>query len=230
MRLTIRLSLFVVLGAVVCTSPAAGRQGARGRVLGTVAQADRARLAGVAAQAGANVYACEVLETDDGGVMRVQVGTSQIYLSAISATQLEGEFNEIRAHIIRGTLAFSSPSSSNFSLETPAGILRAEGGQSVAGQVIITGPHEMVVSASNGDLLLDTWGEFRSIPEGKSARIEFGSTLEVTCTDRGGGDAPQQVRHPYAQRKIVFYLLPAAAVGLPSYFLWRNMTESDSTP
>lgn len=229
MRLIGRLCIVALAVAGLSISSAMGG-GLHGRVLGIVAQADRAHLGGVTAAAGADVYACDPLDTDEGGVLRVQVGSSQIYLSALSAAMLEEESHEIRALVIRGNIGFSSPASSNFALETPAGILRADGGQAVAGQVAITGPHEMVISAVRGNLLLDTWGEFRSIPEGKSARIDFGSTMEVVCSDKGGAAEPQQVPHAYSQQKIGFYIIATGAVGIPSYFLWRDLTESDSKP
>lgn len=228
MRWIARLCLVAFVGAALCNSPARGG-GVHKKVLGTVVQADRAHLDGAVAAAGADVYACDPLDTDEGGTLRLQVGSSQVYLSALSAAALEEESQRTQVLLIRGTIAFSSPASSSFALETPAGILRADGGQSVAGQVAITGPGKMLISAIRGNLMLDTLGEFRSIPEGKSAQIDFGSTLEVSCSDKGGG-APDQVQRPYVQHKIGFYLVATAVVGVPSYFLWRELCESESKP
>lgn len=228
MRSIVRFCLVAFVSAALCNLPARGG-GVHKKVLGTVVQADRAHLDGAIAAAGADVYACDPFDTDEGGALRLQVGSSQLYLSALSAAALEEESQRTQVLVIRGTMSFSSPASSNFALETPAGILRADGGQAVAGQVAIVRPGEMVISAIRGDLLLDTWGEFRSIPEGKSAHIDFGSTLEVSCSDKGGGGA-NEVQHPYVERKIAFYLVATAVVGVPSYFLWRNLTESESKP
>ena len=230
MRLSVRLAPFLFAGAFVCSLPLMGSQGAHSNALGTVAQADHARLANVQASAGADVYSCEPLETDEGGLLRVQVGTSQIYLGPLSATQLEGESGDVRAHIMRGTLTFSTPAASNFAVETPAGILRAESGQSAAGQVVVTGPHEMVVSASRGSLLLDTWGEFRTISEGQSARIEFGSTIEVVCSNKRGADQKQDPPHTRKDNKLAFYVIMGAGTVIPSYFIWQELTESESKP
>lgn len=228
MRFIVRLFLFACVGLSVCALLArAGR--VHKKVLGTVAQADRAHLGGAAAAAGADVYSCDPLETDDGGLMRVQVGSNQIYLAGSSSAALEAEANEIRALVIRGSMSFSLPASGNLTLETPAGVLRADRDQPASGQVVLTGPREMVISAVHGDLLLDTWGEFRSIPEGRSARIQFGSTLAVACSDSGGAESPQ-VRSAYSQHKIVFALVTAGVVGVPSYFIWRELTESESKP
>lgn len=229
MRLIVRLCLLACIGVPLCAS-AALAGGVHRKVLGTVAQADRARLGGAVAAAGADVYACDPLDTDEGGVLRVQVGSGQIYLAALSSAALEQEPNETRAMVIRGSVGFSAPASSNFALETPAGVLRADHGQPASGQVVVTGPREMVITAVRGDLLLDTWGEFRSIPEGRSARIQFGSTLEVACSDPGGADQPQTARPAYARNKIVFDLVATAAVAVPSYFIWREVTESKSEP
>jgi hypothetical protein len=232
MRKLIRLALSVFVGAAVCTLPAMGGQGTHGSVVGTVAQADRAHVDTATASAGADVYSCEMLETDEGGMLRVQVGSSQIYLGSLSATQLESEGSEVRAHVIRGMLSFSTPASSNFALETPAGILRAESGQSVTGQVAVTGPHEMVVTATHGSLLLDTWGEFRTIPEGQSAHIDFGSTIEVVCSNKGTASNQQQdpQRGLTSRKKLGFYLIMGTATVVPTYFIWQEMTESESKP
>jgi hypothetical protein len=228
MRSIARFFVVACVAAALCSLPASG--GVHRRALGTVVQADRAHLGGATALAGADVYACDPLETDEGGVLRVQIGSSQIYLAGLSAATLADESDETRALVIRGTISFSSSASGHFALETPAGVLRADGGRSLGGQVTVTGPHEIFISAVRGNLLLDTWGEFRSIPEGKSARIEFGSTLEVACSDNSGAEDPQQVRTPYAQRKIVFDVVATTAVALPSYFVWREMAESKSEP
>jgi hypothetical protein len=229
MRSIARYFVVACVGATVWGVPARGG-GVHRRPLGTVVQADRAHLGGATALAGADVYACDPLDTDDGGVLRVQVGSSQIYLTGLSAAMLEDESNETRVLVIRGTTTFSSPASAHFALETPAGVVRADGDQSVAGEVTVTGPHEIFISAVRGSLLLDTLGEFRSIPEGKSARLEFGSSLEVACSEKGGADEPQEVRTAYARPKIAFDIVATAAVALPSYFIWREMAESKSEP
>jgi len=229
MRLSVRLAPLLIVGALVCSWPVMGGQGHSG-ALGTVAQADHARLANVQASAGADVYACELLEADEGGLLRVQVGTSQIYLGPLSATQLEGESGDVRAHIIRGTLTFSTPAASNFAVETPAGILRAESGQSAAGQVTVTGPHEMVVSASRGSVLLDTGGEFRTIPGGQSARIEFDGSIEVVCSSKSAGNDPPPQKAFASRKKLGFYIIMGTATVVPSYFIWQEMTESESKP
>ena len=229
MRSIARYFVVGCVGAALCGLPARGG-GVRRQALGTVVQADRAHLGGTTAVAGADVFACDPLDTDEGGVLRVQVGSSQIALAGLSAAMLEDEWHETRVLVIRGTTSFSSPANGHFALETPAGVLRADGNHSVAGQVAVTGPHEILISAVRGNLLLDTLGGFRSIPEGKSARIEFGGTLEVGCSDRGGADGSQQAPSAYARRKIAFAIVASAAVALPSYYIWRKVAESPSKP
>jgi len=230
MNTTNRLIPLLFVGALACSLPVKGSQGARSNVLGTVAQADHARLANVPASAGADVYACDPLETDEGGLLRVQVGTSQIYLGPSSASQLESEANEVRALVMRGTLTFSIPASSNFSIETPAGILRAESGQPAAGQVVVTGPHGIVVSASRGSLLLDTGGEFRTVAEGQSARIEFDSTIEAVCSNKREGNDPPPQKALASRKKLGFYVIMGTATVVPGYFIWQELTESESKP
>ena len=143
------------------------------RVLGVVSQTDRAHLDSQNAVMGADIYSCDSLDTEDAGAMRVQIGPSQVYLSAASAAQLEDDGNEIQVLITSGTVGFSEPASGNISIRTPAGLVRPASGSMTAGEVTFKGPKEIVISAMRGGLTLDNGGELRTIPEGKSADVTF---------------------------------------------------------
>jgi hypothetical protein len=198
------------------------------RVLGVVSQTDRAHLDSQNAVMGADIYSCDSLDTEDAGAMRVQIGPSQVYLSTASAAQLEDDGNEIQVLITSGTVGFSEPASGNVSIRTPAGLVRPASGAMTAGEVTFKGPKEIVISAMRGSLTLDNGGELRTIPEGKSADVTFEDSLEQGCHDAGADEQQQQ---PRAYRKpIGFYIIATAALGVPSYLLWRELTESDSKP
>ncbi len=224
MRHVARFCLILLCFAALSNSPTFA---AHRRVLGVVTQTDRGHLDSQNAVMGADIYSCDNIDTDEGGALRVQVGSSQVYLSAASAAALEDDGNEIQVLINAGTVGFSEPASGDISIRTPAGIVRAAGG-SAAGEVTFKGPKEIVISAMRGSLTLDNGGELRTIPEGKSADVTFEDSLEQGCHDAGADE--QQQQRPYMRKPIGFYIIATAALAVPSYLLWRELTESDSKP
>jgi len=217
----------LLLVLVSCTALLAGPAfGGHRRVLGVVSQTDRGHLDSQDAQLGANIYSCDLLDTNTGGEMRVRIAQDQLYLSAMSAAQLEDEGTDIQVLAEAGTVAFSEPSTGNISVRTPAGVVRADGGMAVAGQVTFKSTTELIITAMHGNLVLDNGGELRTIPEGKSADVTFADTLAAGCHDAAAADTPQS-NPPH---KIGFAWIVPPATAIPIYFLWRNLTESQSKP
>ncbi len=226
MRHVARFCLILLCFAALYNSPAFA---AHRRVLGVVSQTDRGHLDSQNAVMGADIYSCDSLDTNDGGTMRVQVGSSQVYLAAGSSAALEDDGTEIQVLAMAGTVGFSEPASGQISIRTPAGIIRAAGGSAAAGEVTYKGPKELLISAMRGNLALDNGGELRTIPEGKSADVTFDDNLDQGCHDESA--AQQQAQHgPVMHRPIGFYIIVTAALAVPSYLLWRELTESDSKP
>lgn len=228
MRFAPRIGCLALCLAIAGQLPALARARSR-RVLGIVVETERGHLDNALAQLGADVYSCDRLETEPNGVLRVSVGASQFFLSATSLAALEDDGNAIQAVSMGGTVGFSSPASANFSVRTPAGIVRAAGDQAASGQVTYLGPQKLLISAIHGDLTLDSGVEPRTIPEGRSAEVTFDSGLDEGCHDESAAADQTQVK-PYAQRKIAFYLIMGAAAAISSYFIWRDIAESASTP
>jgi len=191
-----------------------------------VIQTNLAKLDNSTAVVGADIYSCDMLETDDAGALRATVASGQVYLSALSAAQLEDEVSAIQVLALRGTVGFSSPAAGDITIRTPAGIVRGASG-SVAGQVTFTGPKQLLITAIRGDLFLDNGGELRAIPEGKSATVTFEDNLDAGCHEEA---AEQQPQHPIVRRKIGFYIIMGAAVGIPTILIWHSISESDSKP
>ncbi|HKV06066.1 MAG TPA: hypothetical protein VJO53_13300 [Candidatus Acidoferrales bacterium] len=225
MRFVAGIGVTVLFAASLCVSPA---QAAHRKVLGVVAQADHARLDGSTAVVGADVYSCDTLETDEGGTLRVRVGSSQVFLSSLSSAALEDDSGAIQVVMTSGTVGFSEPASDEISIRTPAGIVRAAGGQAATAQVTLTGPKELVVSAIHGDIALDNGGALQSIPEGKSADVTFEENLEPGCHDEG--ETLNSSRRVYPQHKIGFDIIGPVVLGGTAYWLWQEETESESKP
>lgn len=228
MRFGFQAICVALCAGLLWQAPAVARTRASRRVLGVVVQADRAHLDNATAVLGANVYSCDRLSTDEGGVLRVKVGSSQLFLSALSTAALEDEGSAIQALAMGGTVGFSTPGADGFSMRTPAGILRGTSGQEASGQVTFAGPHEILITSIRGDLTLDTGGEFRTIPDGKSANVTFENGIDNSCHEEAA--ANQSQTNPYSRPRIGFYLAMGGGMALASYFIWQETTESDSKP
>lgn len=198
---SIRMAL--VVGALACISGAAWA--GRGRALGSVSQANNSLVDNQSALAGASVYACDVLDTDQYGDLRVQFHGSQIALGTSSEVVLDGSPDAVRVIVISGSISFSTPSSAALIIHTPAGDLREASGQAYTGTVTITGSNELVVSTVRGDIVLNAGGALHTVPAGKSARITFDHPAEAACHDSG------YARSPANADKIGFVLIRASA-------------------
>jgi hypothetical protein len=223
MRPAARVCLVLMICAALFVSPSLA---AHRRALGVVSATDRGHLDSKDAKVGADIYSCDSLDTNDGGDLRVRIGANQLYLSAMSSAQLEDDRLTVQVLAESGTVAFSEPSTGNISIRTPAGTIRAEGAYAVAGEVTYKNANELVITAMKGNLTLDTNGQLREIPQGKSADVTFEDALSEGCHDEGGLDENGQ----FPRAKIAFYYIIPEALAIPSYLLWQEMTESESKP
>jgi hypothetical protein len=236
MRRVVRIGMTLGAAAALFLTPTFGGSGnpngnghahngvhAHGRVLGVVSQTNLAHIDQSNAEMGSNVYSCEDLTADDTGSMRVRIGAAQIFIAAQSSAELEDDSDEIVVLADSGTVGFSEPSTASLIIRTPAGIVRAEGGSAAAGEITYKSATELLITAMHGNLTLDSGGELRTIPEGKSADVTFEDALTQACHRAA---APLQPTND----KIGFFILVPAALMVPSYILWQEMTESDSKP
>lgn len=199
--------------------------------LGLVIQAQEAQIGTAVVAVGTTVYPGDTIVTDTGGTLRLKVGGSQVYLLASSAATLSQNAQMVHALVARGTVGFSSNGTDQFGLEIPEGIVSAAKGEPAYGQVTLTGPREVVISAYRGTLVLDNDGEMHSIPAGKSYRVsmdlEPASTPPQEAAGVGGKDhdivAP---RH----RHLVFDLIVLGTMAAVSGIIYYEVTQSPSIP
>jgi hypothetical protein len=205
--------------------------------LGLVTQATLAQLGDAKAAIGTTVYPGDTLATDQGGMLRLKVGTSQIYLLAASSATLNQNSSAIYATVKSGTVGISTTSSDPVSLEIPEGILRPAAGSAAYGQVTIVAPNEVVISAYSGDLVLDNDGEMHTIPAGKSVRVtmdlvrdsaaDAADPQEAAGAQTGGSHHQMRAaRH----RHLVFDTIVVAGAAIGGYFLYQHFTISPSSP
>jgi hypothetical protein len=196
--------------------------------LGMVIQAEEAQLGSAKATVGATVYPGDSIATDIGGTMRLKVGSGQVYLLSSSGATLSENTVAFHAVINRGTVGFSSAAVEPFELETPLGIVRPAAGPAY-GQVTLTGPREIIVSAYRGDLIIDNDGELHTIPEGKSFRVTM--DLDPAQPNASAAQGPYGTGvKPAVNPHILLKLTAVAAVAVGTYFLYRELSESPSKP
>lgn len=195
------------------------------KALGRVAEAEHAHLDGVSAVTGATIYAGDAIDTEDPGVLRLRMANGQLYFTGASAATLSEHSGVAAAKLVRGTASFSIPDSTRFELDTPAGILRGSGQNFIRGQVAINNPHELIVWAVRGDLILDNDGELHTIPEGKTFRVVIEDDSAAPST---GDDTPQGRRRK--KRKLAFFLIFGGAVAATAALLWHYNVESPADP
>jgi hypothetical protein len=196
--------------------------------LGMVIQADEALLGSAKATVGATVYPGDSIATGTGGTMRLKVGAGQLYLLSGSAATLAENTSTFHALVNRGTVGFSSAAAEPFELETPLGVVRPAAGATY-GQVTLTGPREMIVSAYRGDLVVDNNGEVHTIPEGKSFRVSMDLDPVQPQPNAAQGPYGTGVK-PAVNPHLLLKLTAVAIVGVGTYFIYRELSESPSKP
>jgi hypothetical protein len=226
LRLTARSCLIILLISGLLDIPAFA---AKERPLGLVIQALEAHVDDATLAVGTTLYSGDTVATDVGGALRLKLGGSQLYLLGSSAATLTQNPAILHALVSRGTVGFSSDGTERIELEIPQGVIRAVDGQPAYGQVTITGPQEVVISAYRGDLNLDNDGEVHTIPTGKTYRVtmDLEPAAQPAPPSASSGDSPIVAPR---RRRLVFDLILVGGTAIASYFIWRELSESPSKP
>lgn len=209
--------LIAFLAAAFCAASAARAANASNqRPLGSVTETTSSHLNGLSALRGSNVYPGDVVETDTAGALHLRLGSGQLFLSASSSVSLEQRGQLAKVTLAKGSASFSLPDPLQFELETPAGTLRGSGTHATRGQVVIFSSHQIVVTASRGDLILDNDGELHIIPEGKSYRIVIEQDASAVLS------AAASAKHARPHRKLFFFPLADPATVASLIPLWPS--------
>lgn len=167
---------------------------------------------------GTTVFAGDALETQAGGMLRLRVGSSQLYLLGASAATLVQSTAVPQAHILRGTVGLSTIAPSPLELDTPLGIVRAEKGGAAYGQVRIVSPEEIVLTSFHGNLTIDYEGDTHTIESGKSYDVTFEAATPQDSSFVSADNGKKR-------RRIVTAIV-AGAMVLTGYFVWQEWSES----
>lgn len=186
-----------------------------------VALANLAHIGKANAAGGTTVYPGDTLDTGPGGELRLTIANGQVYLLSDSAANVLRSGSVLQAAIVRGTIGFSSLSSEQFQIITPEGIVEAA--ESVAyGQVMMTGPNDIVVSAYSGALTLHRGSQTLTINAGQSYYVSL--VPDPQPPQRKAGVVPAYNYH------LVWRIAVVSAAGGIGYWLWRIYCESPIDP
>jgi hypothetical protein len=185
--------------------------------LATLAHVGRANAAG-----GTTVYPGDTLDTASGGELRLTVGAGQVYLLSDTAANILRSGAILQAAIVRGTIGFSSLTDHQFQIVAPEGIIEAADGLPAYGQVTITGPNDIVISAYTGALVLHRGAQTLLVKAGDSYYVSLVPDPEPP--QRRAGVIPAYNYH------LVWRIIVVAAAGGIGYWLWRTYCESPIDP
>lgn len=210
------------LPGVANSTPAADTESKEpAKAFGIVILADHAHVSAADASAGATVYSGDSVDTGVGGELRLMIGKGQLYLLSTSAADLVRAGELPRASVVRGTVGFSSLTARQFVLDTPEGSIRAANDRPAYGQVTLTGPKEMTITAFSGALLLQR--------NDQQLEIEAGQSYDVALVPDPAAQGPAGQTRAYND-KLIWKLIVIAGAGLAGYFFWRHFSESPKDP
>jgi hypothetical protein len=203
--------------------------------LGLVTQAENAHIGSANVAIGTTIFPGDILATEAGGALRLNFGSSQLYLLSASSATLSQNASATMVHAVvgRGTVGFSSNGTDHIELEIPQGILRAANSEPAYGQVTIVGPLEVIISTYRGTLSLDHDGEVRDIPAGRSYRVTM--DLEPAAAAATQPQAPAGVggsgtKPALNTATLAWAIVAVGAAGGVAYVIWDVLSESSSTP
>lgn len=231
MRSIARSCLIALLICGLLDVPAfAANDNSLGKSLGMIIESNTAGLGKTVATVGTTVYPGDSLWTDPGGILRLKMGAGQIYLLSSSSATLGGNSDATWATVSRGTVGFSSSASQRLELVIPEGVLRAANGQPAFGQVTITSPNEVVISAYSGALVLDNAGDLHTIGAGTSFRVTM-ALEDDTQKPEGSETSPEIKFIPQKRRHLLFALILTGVLAAGfAYPIYLELSESPSKP
>ncbi len=194
---------------------------AEAKPFGVVALADHAHVSAAAASNGATVYPGDAVDTEGGGTLRLTIGKGQVYLLSSSAANLGQKAEVLNASVLRGTVGFSSLTAQQFELQTPEGVISAANGLPAFGQVTLTGPRELTVTAFKGSLLLERNDQKLTILEGQS--------YDVAVVPNEPSQGPAGVKSAYNDHLVWKLIVIGVAAGV-GYWLWQHFSQSPASP
>jgi hypothetical protein len=205
-----RTGLVALLSLTLVSSATSGM-----RPLGLVLQAEGAQLGRIIAQPGTTVFAGDTMITGPAGMLRLRVGTSQVYLRPNTLARLAETESGIRADLERGTVGFSTPGNREETILVRAADVdvRAQTSQPTHGELTLVSDTELLVSCYAGSVDVIVGPELYSVPQGNTYQV----SLEQRQDPAGAGAE----RGRRARRVAAFAVLFGTAVGVTLIVLYN---------
>ena len=201
--------------------------------LGIVTQSSKGHLSASDASAGATIYDGDRLLTDAGGVLRLRIGASWLYLPGQSDVTLHGATTGALADLFGGSLVFSSAQASAMEIRAREARIRAAGNVPTIAQISVVGPKELRVTARRGALELTYRDERERIPEGASYRVLLDPSpddIPPAMNGRGPGSWPVKTPRPSGKTGKGFFLIIAGGTAWGTAWALHEAWESPDRP
>ncbi|MCL6566595.1 MAG: hypothetical protein K6U09_09255 [Acidobacteriia bacterium] len=211
---TVRCLLVAILVTGLVQTPL---HASAARVLGVVVQGKNAQLNRAAVAGGTTVFAGDLLTTESEGLLRLRLGTSQLYLLENSAARLIAESGRLLVAVERGSLGFSLTDPAPVAVQFDDTLVRPASTGGVHGRLSALGPGEIVVSSLHGTLEVVSGSERFLVSEGSAYRI----LIEQEPEGVGKADA--------RRRRILTILAGTLALGaLTGLILYHALRSPDA--
>jgi hypothetical protein len=210
--------LLVVLGLLFFESPVpASPSSTPSAPIGTVIAAENAHAGLDATYNGATIYDGDRLVTQDGGTMRVRLGTGQIMLHQNTSAQVHSIANGFSAVLDAGTVSVSSAEGQTFQLLASGATIRPASMHPTVAQISIISPTEVILISTRGALQITMGDEVKTMEAGTSYKLEVEAEPE---------DPAQNQHPPIAGGKNHFILIAIAAIGVATGIaIWRALVS-----
>lgn len=215
MSKSLRIGLAAVLAVALVEAPL---QASAARVLGVVVQGKNALLNSAEAAGGTTVFAGDMLATQAEGILRLRIGTGQVYLLENSAARLLAETGELVAAVERGTLGFSFDGEQPVAVQFQDTVVRPVVTGATHGRLTAVSENEVVVSSIRGTLEVVSGAEHFLVSEGTAYRILIEQEPE--------GEGKQDAR----RRKILAIIVGGLAVGALTGLIVYHALRSPDAP
>lgn len=193
---------------------------------GVISDVTHARVDGVDAALGANVYAGDALTTYENGTLRLRVGAGQLFMLASSDASMTQDHARVDMIIKTGTAGLSGTTSDPLEIDTPVGTLRPANESRAFGQVTIGSPRQVIITSYQGTLLLTHGAESRTIEAGKSYRVSLAAATPAAAAPAAQGGTGNGTKGGSSQ--LVFDLLVVGGSAAAGFALWTVFCESPS--
>lgn len=156
----------LIQAPVMAAPPAAVAPG-----LGVVLQANHADVGATNAVVGSTVFAGDRLATNEGGALRVGLGTSQAFLTPHSSATVQQFPEGLGATLTGGTVVLSSVAGGTFRLSADGATIRPNTSGVTSAQITMVSPSELLLLARKGSLEVSMDDDVKVVPEGASYRM-----------------------------------------------------------